>query len=41
MLLVQCCEDNIINYVFLFIEINIVNEDWKLRDVVVMVFGEF
>lgn len=41
MLLAQCCEDNIINHVSSFIETNIVNEDWKLRDAAVMAFGEF
>lgn len=39
MLLAQCCEDNIINHVSSFIETNIVNEDWKLRDAAVMAFG--
>lgn len=40
MLFVQCCENDIFEYVIVFIIVNIELEDWKSRDVVVMVFGK-
>ena len=40
MLLAQCCENNVVPHVLPFVEDNIRNDDWKIRDAAVMAFGE-
>lgn len=39
MLLAQCCENDVLQYVIDFITANIEREDWKSRDAAVMAFG--
>lgn len=39
MLLATCCEDEIVPYVFPFIQENIKSQNWRYRDAAVMVFG--
>ena len=40
MLLAQCCENDVLQYVIDFITANIEREDWKSRDAAVMAFGK-
>ena len=40
MLLAQCCENDILNFVTDFIRSNIVSDNWKSRDAAVMAFGK-
>jgi len=39
MLMATCCENDVISHVLPFVQTNIVNTDWKLRDAAAMAFG--